>query len=284
MKIIDCFPYFNEVELLELRIHLLKEVVDHFVISDANRTHTGISKPFTCKDTIKQLGLSNLNITVIEVNLPSVEEEPNHLVRENMQRDALSNFIKDGTVAIVSDCDEIMNPEFVKYYASVATNSPNGILRIPMPLLNGRADLQVFNDDQITPKDWASAFMCLPYHVTRHTLSDIRVSRTYNTNTAFENIFAVDNNEIQMAGWHFSWMGNSDRIKLKYNSTFDAKYVISSVSADKMIEFIEKYVPSANATDTLGRTDHILRPYPLSKLPKVIFQLDTVRNYLLPEN
>ena len=282
MRIIDCFQYFNEKELLELRIHLLKDVVDHFIIADANRTHTGVFKPFTCKDIIKKLGLSDVNITVIEVNMPSIDEEPNNWVRENMQRNALSEFIKGDAVAIVSDCDEIINPEFVEYYASVAQNSPNSILRIPMPLLNGRADLQVFNDDLITPKDWASAFMCLPHHAAKYSLSDIRVSRTFNIKIDFENIFAIDNNQVKMAGWHFSWMGDPNRIALKYNSTVDARDVISTVPAEQMSHYIEHYIPNANSTDTLGRSDHILRPYPISNLPEKLFQLDRVRNYLLP--
>ena len=34
MKIVDCFPYFNEKELLELRINLLYDHVDKFIISE----------------------------------------------------------------------------------------------------------------------------------------------------------------------------------------------------------------------------------------------------------
>ena len=37
--LIDCFPYFNEKELLELRIATLYDHVDGFLITDANRTH-----------------------------------------------------------------------------------------------------------------------------------------------------------------------------------------------------------------------------------------------------
>ena len=69
MRVIDCFPYFNEKELLELRINLLHDKVDKFIITDANRTHRGTSKPFTCKDTLKELGIVSDKIQVIEVNL-----------------------------------------------------------------------------------------------------------------------------------------------------------------------------------------------------------------------
>lgn len=42
MRVIDCFPYFHEKELLELRINLLNYHVDKFIITDANCTHSGI--------------------------------------------------------------------------------------------------------------------------------------------------------------------------------------------------------------------------------------------------
>ena len=74
MKIIDCFPYFNEKELLELRIKLLYNKVDKFIITDANKTHKGDSKEFTCKNTLVELGLyPDEKIEIVEVNLTSAK-------------------------------------------------------------------------------------------------------------------------------------------------------------------------------------------------------------------
>ena len=43
-KIVDVFPYFDPTgrELLELRIKLLYDYVDEFVITESNRTQSGI--------------------------------------------------------------------------------------------------------------------------------------------------------------------------------------------------------------------------------------------------
>ena len=43
-KVIDVFPFFapyNE-ELLYLRVNLLKDHVDHFIIVESNKTHSGL--------------------------------------------------------------------------------------------------------------------------------------------------------------------------------------------------------------------------------------------------
>ena len=55
--LIDCFPYFNEKELLELRIETLYDHVDGFLITDANRTHRGEPKEFSCVNTLRELGI-----------------------------------------------------------------------------------------------------------------------------------------------------------------------------------------------------------------------------------
>jgi beta-1,4-mannosyl-glycoprotein beta-1,4-N-acetylglucosaminyltransferase len=44
MKIIDCFTFYNELEMLEYRLKTLYDTVDYFVLSEATLTHVGKSK------------------------------------------------------------------------------------------------------------------------------------------------------------------------------------------------------------------------------------------------
>ena len=46
--IIDAFTFFNERELVELRIKYLNNLIDYFVIVEANVTYTGKEKN-TCR-------------------------------------------------------------------------------------------------------------------------------------------------------------------------------------------------------------------------------------------
>ncbi len=70
MNIIDCFQYYNEKELLELRIRLLYDYVDKFIICDANRTHKGIPKDFTVIKILIDLNIPLDKIQVINLDLP----------------------------------------------------------------------------------------------------------------------------------------------------------------------------------------------------------------------
>ena len=41
MKIFDCFMYFDEELILELRLNILKNFVDYFVIIESRYAHNG---------------------------------------------------------------------------------------------------------------------------------------------------------------------------------------------------------------------------------------------------
>jgi beta-1,4-mannosyl-glycoprotein beta-1,4-N-acetylglucosaminyltransferase len=50
MKIYDVFPIFNELELIEIRLELMYDYVDYFVISECDYTFSGLPKPFNFED------------------------------------------------------------------------------------------------------------------------------------------------------------------------------------------------------------------------------------------
>lgn len=271
MRIIDCFPYFNEKELLELRINLLYDHVDKFIICDADRTYSGKPKPFTCKETLRNLGLYGDKIEVIEINLPSPKEVSDPMLRERIQRNAPQYLMEDDDVFIVTDSDEIINPNLIKYYAGIAKQNPNNILRIPMAFLMRKANLRVF-DNFGNPWSWDAPFFCLKNHLTHHTFHDIRQSKAFNDNNIkYSDIFVTENNQIVESGWHFSWMGELDRIKTKCDS----------FSHHKEVEILDTYSKNDDK-DPLGRENHILKEYDINLLPSKVFELERVKNFLIP--
>ena len=59
MKIFDCFMYFDEEVVLDLRLNVLDEYVDYFVIIESIFTHKGDEKNFY--STMKNLKNSKKN-------------------------------------------------------------------------------------------------------------------------------------------------------------------------------------------------------------------------------
>ena len=44
MKVFDCTTYFNEPLLFELRLNILNDYVDEFIVCEAKYTHSGQKK------------------------------------------------------------------------------------------------------------------------------------------------------------------------------------------------------------------------------------------------
>lgn len=74
MKVIDGFLFFNEFDILKLRLEYLKDVVDYFVISECNCTSLGKPKPYYLDDIIDQFD-DELKSKIIRLKYePNIEE------------------------------------------------------------------------------------------------------------------------------------------------------------------------------------------------------------------
>ncbi|CAB4124268.1 Glycosyl transferase, family 17 [uncultured Caudovirales phage] len=289
MKVIDCFPFFNEKELLELRVHLLNPIVDEFIICESNRTHSGNLKEFTCKKLIEELNLPKDKIHVIELDLSddslvipnnidavnsresNSSKEIKAWSRERLQRDAILEYIKyysDDTVFVISDCDEIINPDDLPYFAQVSL-SQNLIIKVSLVLLEGNANQRMYNKGM--PVNWdKSLFVCTKKHLNEVTPTMIRS----NVDNKFGSVqLTQDGKPIEECGWHFTWMGDEERRKAKAESFihYANMNAINTLSSNSM----ERIANNSNS--------YILKRYPNSSLPKKIFELERVKKFLIGE-
>lgn len=283
-KLIDCFPYFNEKELLEFRIKLLYDKVEKFIITEANQTHSGLNKTYNATKVLQNIDDPLNKIKLIQVDYSKYDNVFGNYERENLQRDVVLEVLDqfdDECLFFFGDCDEILNPEYIEWICNTARNMPNSILRTPLAFLNCRADLRVF-DGNDNPIDWNSPFVANKKHLTTYKPSKIREFKSLPSpedRNIFQDVsITVDDIEFIM-GWHFSWMGNNQNRMIKYKS-----YLHSN---DFDINFLEKfmhsYKPQNGSLDPLGRNDHILRPYDIELLPDLILRNEKFKNFFLPE-
>ncbi len=125
-KIFDCFMYFDEDLVLDIRLNTLNEFVDYFIIVESTFTHRGDKRKLRF-DLKKYEKFRNKIIYLIYDNEPngiqkindedteSVKSEKyifNAILRENGQRNHILNGLLDAEkndVILVSDVDEIPN-------------------------------------------------------------------------------------------------------------------------------------------------------------------------------
>ena len=124
MKIFDCFMYFDEDLLLDLRLNILDKFVDKFVIVESNLTHTGKLKEFKFdinkfKKFEKKISYHPIENLLIDKNLKIKKNwSQNHLVDQSI-RNSISNYITDASDndwIIISDIDELPNPDIIQHF------------------------------------------------------------------------------------------------------------------------------------------------------------------------
>ena len=132
--IIDAFTFFNEKELVQLRIKYLSDLVDYFIIVEANTTHAGKKKDWNFEDILKN-ELKDFSHKIkyhqIKIDLEKAEQErsPNYADAiqgrswkvESMQRNYIKEACKEFSsedIIIVSDLDEIPSKEKINFIKS----------------------------------------------------------------------------------------------------------------------------------------------------------------------
>ena len=114
MKIFDTFTFFNELDVLELRLNMLYDHVDYFILVEATKSHQNKPKPLYFKENIHRFEkfLPKI-IHVIIDDFPPYSYWSN----ENYQRDciyhAASKLAEDDDIIFISDLDEIWNPKAI---------------------------------------------------------------------------------------------------------------------------------------------------------------------------
>lgn len=251
IKVVDCFSYFGDKELLELRVNLLKDYVEKFIISESNYTLGGDPKEYTLKNTIEELGLPKEKIKVIEVDL-SLENlgDPDdydlfydggrkYPCREKVMRDSIMNCVDEfdyKTYFMVSNYEEIINPKYLDFLIETVRDNAGVYFKIPLVKLSTQADLRWMHSDGNIVEWKDSMFICTKSSLKLTTPTRIRASFFLPYSIAYP---YVGRYQAQDLGWCFS-----------------------------------KDVPSGNLT---------LSPYPMDSLPQVIFDLPAVKKFLLPK-
>lgn len=110
-RIYDAFTFYNELDLLDLRLHHLDGLVDGFILCEATTTHAGNYKPmFFYENRARyEAFLPKIEHVVVGDMPPPV---PNRWTPENHQRNALirgMDGIRPDDIVLVGDVDEIID-------------------------------------------------------------------------------------------------------------------------------------------------------------------------------
>ena len=209
MKVFDCFTFFNELDLLEFRLKLLGDHVDHFVIAESNITHSGQPKPFHFEENKNRFAPWLDKIIYLQVNQSaeglvfttenSYNPKSAAWKLENGQRNALSgaaNLMADDDLVLLSDLDEMPDPVLLKEIKPV-----DGPVALSMLFHYYFLNCQNVGHERW----WNGTIASTGKQFKATTPQNLRDKRN-------------DLPVIKKAGWHFSYLGGLEKIKQKIRS------------------------------------------------------------------
>lgn len=241
----DVFRFFNELDLLEIRLNILDPYVDYFVLVEATKTFSGNDKPLYYKENKERFAkwnhkiihhviydtpdwhydsLCDQDVLTLANASPSVPKGQIHWLREFYQLECIKHALvnlKDDDICYVSDLDEIWNP-----YMDIDFTQDDVFKPIQLPYmyyLNLRTDENWLG--------WCGTIVTKYKNIKDSCLNHLK-------NDDMTTFIPVAN-----GGWHFSFMGGADKIKTKLEAyghqEFNNDFIKSNIK--KNLENIRDY-------------------------------------------
>jgi glycosyltransferase involved in cell wall biosynthesis len=233
MKVIDSFLFFNEFDILKLRLNYLKDDVDYFVISECNYTHSGNPKSYYLdeilsefsEDIIKKIIRIKYEPDISGYDFSNRDEcnfDSGFWKIERGQRahivESLNQFLPDDLL-MVSDADEIPRVEIIQYLKQQKVEEDF--------IATAKCDLFYYNFKTFHDSFWGGTVFTT-------------VSNAIKRGCDFLRYHAYEFPYIEKGGWHFSYFGDAERIRTKLQSfahqEFNKDAIISNENILKAIE------------------------------------------------
>lgn len=276
-RIFDCFCYFNEDMLLELRMETLADHVDYFVIAEAVYTQVGNPKPLNFKPERFAKFKDKIRYLVVD-HLPPGEPDP--WKNENYQRNFLMNGLHDARPddwIMVSDLDEIPRPENIRLF------DPDKYLRGDFQQHCYTYFLNNLFVENGTPSLWQGSKVTT-FGQLQAFFGNVNSVRSFKSKGMLRSIKRTWFRKFQVqkifdGGWHFTWVMPTDLILLKMASIAEQEFVKDEF---RNIDYIESRIRSGK--DVLGRPlQYIPQSISKTEFPAFLFEhQDKYASFILP--
>jgi beta-1,4-mannosyl-glycoprotein beta-1,4-N-acetylglucosaminyltransferase len=262
-KVYDCFIFFNESRLLELRMEILDPYVDYFVLSESPWTHAGNPKKLYFEEN-KHLFKKFEHKIIHQVNY---ENDPNWITwqRDPAQKNALKKMLlncADDDIIMDSDCDEIPNME---------------LLNLKEKFQQGHTilcyqDLYYYYVNTIAEEGgkrntWVGTRITNWGNLKNYTMEQFR-----NDTMQYYKDHGDLVDRVYNCGWHWSYLGGLEAVLTKINQCAHQEF---------NNDFIKNNVASRfnNLQDPFFRPNYRYIPIPITKETHPAYLVDNQDKY-----
>jgi beta-1,4-mannosyl-glycoprotein beta-1,4-N-acetylglucosaminyltransferase len=265
IKIIDCFTFYNDVDLFIYRLNLLYDIVDYFIIVEASLADSCNGQKMCFKENEKLFEKFKDKIIHIVIDNANIDISKNQqFVNEKMQRNNISHGIdkvslNNDDVIIISNLDEIPDPNLL-------LSIKNGKISIEFNCLE--QDFYYYNLNNKMRSKWyySKIISYKKYKEINKTCDDIRHTSC---------------SPILKAGWHLSYFGSTEFIKNK-NQEFShqeynkPEFLDLSVINDKIIDGKDLFNHQNDEAEKIAICDNTYLPPLYEKYLSNFFKFENI--------
>ena len=291
MKIFDCFMYFDEDLILDLRLNTLNKFIDYFVIVESIYNHKGEKRKL--KFNIKKFKKFNKKIIYLihnqvpneikKIKKNDSENEINTkyifnaIFRENSQRNYILKGLskaKDDDIILISDVDEIPNLKKVNF-----KKLKNKLIFFNQEMFYYKFNLKLPNYNWIGTKSCKKKYLKNPQWL--RNIKD-RKYPFYRLDTFFSDKKFSNVKIIKNGGWHFTNIKTADQIRYKLKSYLHHReFEVNPVTKNQIEKLIKNRIAIYDLrldkrSQKIGQGSK-LQKYNLKKLPEYI--IDNKKKY-----
>ncbi len=273
-KIIDAFPFFNEIDLLKVRLEYLGPCVDFFIISEANVNFAGREKGFLLSpEIIKTLPFNEKIIYHQEkINFLTPKwlwKRFKYLTRpskflwqiQNAQRNGILKPLEQFNqydIVILGDIDEIPNELVIQ---KIKEETEKSIFPEKWAISCEQELFYYHLNNQLINEKWYGSIFTQIIHFKSHKPHKIRGMRDHL-------------NHLELGGWHFSYFMSADLIKNKILAIADVENISKFKSLDKS-EITDKMIAGH---DLFDRPISFTKKIDLNEIPSKLAEV--LKKYL----
>ena len=295
MKIYDCFMYFDEDVILDLRLNILNPFIDYFVIVESTFNHKGEKRKLKF-DINKYKKFENKIIYLIFDKEPSGIEKVfdtdnegevsrklilNAASRENGQRNFISKGLEranEKDIILISDVDEIPNLEKINW-----NTIKDQIVLFKQDMFYYKLNLRL--PDLI----WSGSKACRKkYLKSPQWLRNVKDKKYsfFRLDTLFSEKKYINIKFINNGGWHFSNIKTAAEIEYKLKSYLHHREFDLNPISESEIEDIIKNKQAIydlkvdKKINKIGSGNKLVE-HPLNKLPSYILEnIDKYKDWI----
>ena len=286
MKIYDCFMFFDEEMLLDLRLNIMNKYVDKFVITEARYMHSGRSKKlvfdinkykkFKDKIIYHIIDEQPPNITPVYENDDNATRGTklinNSSKREHYQREMLKkslNELEPEDFIIINDIDEIPNLEKIN------------LNKIKKKLVLFKQKMFYYKFNLLYEKiPWFGSKACRKKNfLSPQWLRDVKYKKypIWRLDILFSKTKYNDIHYVENGGWHFTNIRSPEDIEKKFlNFLHHQDFEESGLKLNDIQQMVKMkkvlYDHTADRKDFKWRGNTILKNIPLSNMPDYLYQ------------